>query len=69
MIPVYVYTTFSLSVHLSLDIWVALQLSYCSAARNMGTQMSFCYPHFNSVLLGTPRSGLLDYMLVVLLVF
>lgn len=64
-IPSYVYTTFSLSLHLSIDSWVVSISCYCEYC---------CSEHgftdipeiLISVLLGTyPEVGLLDYMAVL----
>ena len=48
-IPLYVYVTFSLSVHVLVDIWVASTFySVNSAAMNIGVQVSLQDPALNS---------------------
>ena len=69
-IPLYVYTTFCLSTHLSIEAWVAFTfwLFVNNAAMNMGVQIPVQVLAFGSFRL-YPEVELLDDMAILFLIF
>ena len=67
-IPLYIYTTFCLSIHPSIDIWVVPIFCLLQMLLHIGIRYLF-ESLFSILLLIYPQVELLDHMVIICLIF